>query len=75
MSIESLVDIVFLRGMTMQNAVVRDKKGRSNYGMVAVNPSRVHPTLFREAHLNKLIDEILRQRPELLQVNKSEPYT
>lgn len=39
--IESLVDVVFYRGMTMQSAVRRDDKGRSEYGMTAVNPSRV----------------------------------
>ncbi|GMF02328.1 unnamed protein product [[Candida] boidinii] len=44
MPIESLVDIVFYRGMTMQVAVPRDELGRSNYGMCAVNPSRVSKT-------------------------------
>ena len=38
MSLENLVDIVFLRGITMQNAVIRDEKGRSPYAMVAINP-------------------------------------
>lgn len=49
MSIESLVDVVFYRGMTMQVAVPRDGFGRSNYGMVAVNPGRVSPTFSQEA--------------------------
>jgi fatty acid synthase subunit beta len=49
MSIESLVEIVFYRGMTMQVAVPRDELGRSNYGMIAVNPSRVSPTFTQDA--------------------------
>ncbi|SCU97468.1 LAFA_0G11584g1_1 [Lachancea sp. 'fantastica'] len=49
MSIESLVEVVFYRGMTMQVAVPRDEDGRSNYGMVAVNPGRVSPTFNQDA--------------------------
>lgn len=49
MSIESLVEIVFYRGMTMQVAVPRDELGRSNYSMMAVNPSRVSPTFTQKA--------------------------
>ena len=49
MSIESLVEVVFYRGMTMQVAVPRDDLGRSNYGMVAVNPGRVSPTFNQDA--------------------------
>lgn len=49
MSIESLVEVVFYRGMTMQVAVPRDDSGRSNYGMVAVNPGRVSPTFNQDA--------------------------
>ncbi|CCH62967.1 hypothetical protein TBLA_0I03120 [Henningerozyma blattae CBS 6284] len=49
MSIESLVEVVFYRGMTMQVAVPRDEVGRSNYGMIAVNPGRVSPTFTQEA--------------------------
>ncbi|AAS52769.2 AER085Cp [Eremothecium gossypii ATCC 10895] len=49
MSIESLVEVVFYRGMTMQVAVPRDSEGRSNYGMIAVNPSRVSTGFTQEA--------------------------
>eukprot|EP00127_Corallochytrium_limacisporum_P004434 Clim_evm12s162 gene=Clim_evmTU12s162 len=42
LTIEDLVATVFLRGMVMQNAVVRDAEGRSNYAMVAANPMRIH---------------------------------
>jgi malonyl CoA-acyl carrier protein transacylase len=41
LTIEALVETVFLRGMVMQNAVPRDATGRSDYGMVAANPGRV----------------------------------
>jgi fatty acid synthase subunit beta len=57
MSIESLVEIVFYRGMTMQVAVPRDDLGRSNYGMIAVNPSRVSGTFNHEA-LTFVVDAV-----------------
>lgn len=43
MPIEKLIAIVFYRGLTMQNALERDEAGRSNYAMVAVDPSRISP--------------------------------
>ncbi|KAJ3255887.1 3-oxoacyl-[acyl-carrier-protein] synthase [Boothiomyces macroporosus] len=49
LTINSLCDIVFYRGLTMQRAVERDSQNRSNYAMCAVNPSRVHPTFTEEA--------------------------
>ena len=48
MSVEALVETVFLRGMVMQNAVPRDASGRSNYAMVAANPSRVSSSFLPE---------------------------
>lgn len=56
MPIESLVDVVFYRGMTMQVAVPRDEFGRSNYGMCAVNPARVNAT-FNDAALRFVVEE------------------
>jgi fatty acid synthase subunit alpha len=41
LSIETLMDVVFYRGLTMSLAVPRKQDGSSSYGMVAVNPSRV----------------------------------
>lgn len=41
MPIEDLVKLVFYRGLTMQVAVERDSLGRSNFGMCAVDPSRL----------------------------------
>eukprot|EP01119_Soliformovum_irregulare_P010017 TRINITY_DN2425_c0_g2_i3.p1 TRINITY_DN2425_c0_g2~~TRINITY_DN2425_c0_g2_i3.p1 ORF type:complete len:3502 (-),score=1233.34 TRINITY_DN2425_c0_g2_i3:1297-11802(-) len=67
-STEALVDIVFLRGMTMQSAVIRDSQGRSPYAMVAVSPIRIHPTRFGQTGLHRLIDAISHESKELLQV-------
>ncbi|KAJ2465117.1 fatty acid synthase alpha subunit Lsd1, partial [Coemansia sp. RSA 2337] len=41
LTLEDTLDLVFFRGMLMQSAVERDDQGRSLYGMVAVDPSRV----------------------------------
>ncbi|KAI1172085.1 fatty acid synthase beta subunit [Nemania sp. FL0916] len=41
MPVETLVSVVFYRGLCMQVAVERDEVGRSDYAMCAVNPSRV----------------------------------
>ncbi|KAJ2069200.1 fatty acid synthase alpha subunit Lsd1, partial [Coemansia sp. S2] len=38
---ECVLDIGFFRGMLMQAAVERDDQGRSQYGMAAVDPSRL----------------------------------
>merc|ERR1719181_380798 len=42
LSLESLMDIVFIRGMTMQAVVERKADGSSDFAMVAANPTRVH---------------------------------
>lgn len=67
MPIESLVDVVFYRGMTMQVAVPRDALGRSNYGMCAVNPTRVGPT-FTDSALRFVVDHIGKQTGWLLEI-------
>lgn len=67
MPIESLVDVVFYRGMTMQVAVPRDQFGRSNYGMCAVNPSRISKT-FDDAALRFVVDHISQQTKWLLEI-------
>jgi len=43
LSIESMAEIVFYRGLVMQSSVERDELNRSDYAMCAVNPVRVHP--------------------------------
>lgn len=67
MPIESLVDVVFYRGMTMQVAVPRDAAGRSNYGMVAVNPSRVSST-FDDTALRFVVENIAQRTEWLLEI-------
>eukprot|EP00002_Diphylleia_rotans_P033397 TRINITY_DN709_c0_g1_i3.p1 TRINITY_DN709_c0_g1~~TRINITY_DN709_c0_g1_i3.p1 ORF type:complete len:4344 (-),score=1082.54 TRINITY_DN709_c0_g1_i3:153-13184(-) len=67
LSVEDLVGICFLRGMTMQNAVIRNENGRSQYAMVAANPSRVHPR-FSEEMLKRVVEAISKDSGELLQV-------
>lgn len=67
MPIESLVDVVFYRGMTMQVAVPRDSLGRSNYSMCAVNPSRVSPS-FNDTALRFVVQHISSQTGWLLEI-------
>lgn len=65
--IESLVDVVFYRGMTMQVAVPRDSLGRSDYAMMAVNPSRIGKT-FNEAALRYVVDHVAAQTSWLVEI-------
>lgn len=67
MPIESLVSVVFYRGLTMQVAVERDSEGRSSYSMVAVNPSRISKT-FNEQALQYVVDNIAEETKWLLEV-------
>ncbi|KAF2724973.1 beta subunit of fatty acid synthase [Polychaeton citri CBS 116435] len=67
MPIESLVSIVFYRGLTMQVAVERDEAGRSNYSMCAVNPSRISKT-FNEQALQYVVENIYETTGWLLEI-------
>ena len=67
MPIESLVSVVFYRGLTMQVAVERDEQGRSNYGMCAVNPSRIAKS-FNEQALQFVIENIMETTGWLLEI-------
>ncbi|KAI5782751.1 acyl transferase domain-containing protein [Geopyxis carbonaria] len=67
MPIESLVSVVFYRGLTMQVAVERDAEGRSNYSMCAVNPSRVSKT-FNEQAMQYVVDSIAGETGWLLEI-------
>ncbi|KAJ2824964.1 fatty acid synthase alpha subunit Lsd1, partial [Coemansia erecta] len=40
LAVEAVVEVCFYRGMTMQRAVERDALNRSQYSMMAVNPTR-----------------------------------
>ena len=65
--ISALVDVVFYRGITMQRAVERDDQSRSNYAMVAVNPSRIGKT-FTDAALREVVDTVFNKTDSLLQI-------
>ncbi|KAF7185742.1 Fatty acid synthase subunit beta [Pseudocercospora fuligena] len=67
MPIESLVSVVFYRGLTMQVAVERDEAGRSNYSMCAVNPSRIGKT-FNEQALQYVVENISETTDWLLEI-------
>ena len=67
MPIESLVSVVFYRGLTMQVAVERDALGRSNYSMCAVNPSRISKT-FNEDALRFVVNNIAETTGWLLEI-------
>jgi fatty acid synthase subunit beta, fungi type len=67
MPIESLVSVVFYRGLTMQVAVERDATGRSNYSMCAVNPSRISKT-FNEKALQYVVENIAEETSWLIEI-------
>ena len=67
MPIESLVSIVFYRGLTMQVAVERDDLGRSSYSMSAVNPSRVGKS-FNQQALQFVVENIAETTGWLLEI-------
>ncbi|KAL2153788.1 hypothetical protein VTH82DRAFT_4943 [Thermothelomyces myriococcoides] len=67
MPIESLVSVVFYRGLTMQVAVERDETGRSNYSMCAVNPSRISKT-FNEEALRFVVNNVAETTGWLLEI-------
>ena len=66
-SIENLVELDFIRGITMQNAVSRDENGHSSFGMVAVNPQRIKNS-FKLKDLQEIVNEISKQSNKLLQI-------
>ncbi|KAI1116769.1 acyl transferase domain-containing protein [Nemania sp. NC0429] len=56
--LRAALETVFIRGMLMQAAVPRDGNGRSGYGMVAVDPSRMGKGC-REEHILEIIEAIV----------------
>jgi len=66
-AVPALAEVVFLRGLTMQNAVPRDSLNRSRYGMVAASPDRVG-AFFTETHLLALVLALEQATGQLLQV-------
>ncbi|KAJ1963243.1 fatty acid synthase alpha subunit Lsd1, partial [Dipsacomyces acuminosporus] len=66
-TVEDAIDIAFHRGMIMQSFIERDEHNRSEYTMVAANPSRVGPE-FSEDHLHLLIGAIREHGQGLLEI-------
>lgn len=65
--VKDLVDVVFYRGLTMQRAVQRDAEGRSQYGMMACNPSRIGPS-FSDVAFGEVVESVSRESGRLLQI-------
>ncbi|KAI8318293.1 FabD/lysophospholipase-like protein, partial [Martensiomyces pterosporus] len=66
-SVEDAVDIAFYRGMVMQSAIDRDEQNCSQFGMVAVDPSRVGSG-FDENALALVMEAIRTQAQGLLEI-------
>ncbi|KDN47732.1 hypothetical protein K437DRAFT_273590 [Tilletiaria anomala UBC 951] len=66
LQVKDLVDVVFYRGLTMQRAVKRDAQGRSDYGMMACNPTRIGPS-FSDGAFGEVVDTIGRVSGRLIQ--------
>lgn len=64
MSLESLLDLVFYRGLAMQAAIERDCSGQTAFSMVAVNPSRLGRGF--QLHQFERIIEIISDETQLL---------
>ncbi|OTB05652.1 hypothetical protein M426DRAFT_56664 [Hypoxylon sp. CI-4A] len=71
MPVETLVSVVFYRGLCMQVAVERDEAGRSNYSMSAVDPSRISPRFSEQAlkHIVKLVSDVTGSFLEIVNYN------
>ncbi|KAK3901809.1 acyl transferase domain-containing protein [Staphylotrichum tortipilum] len=67
MPFESLLSLIYYRGLKMQNALPRDPDGRTDYTMVAADPSRINPE-FTETHFQSLVDLIADETGLLLEV-------
>ncbi|KAK0559722.1 hypothetical protein OC861_006548 [Tilletia horrida] len=66
LQVKDLVDVVLYPSLTMQRAVQRHEEGRSNYGMMPCNPSRISPT-FTDAALHEVIEAVSKVSGRLLQ--------
>lgn len=66
-SLTNLLKTVFIRGTLMQMAVPRDARGRSGFGMAAIDPSRVRKD-FSDAELQVLVDAVAGRTGFLLEM-------
>lgn len=67
MPLEQILSIVFYRGLSMQVAVERDDEGRSEFGMMAVDPSRVTKG-FNVGKLEQTVKMIADESKALLEI-------
>lgn len=67
MSMESLVSLVFYRGLTMQVAMERDREGRTAFSMMAVNPSRINKA-FDQNSLTAVTKAVSEETGTLLEI-------
>jgi fatty acid synthase subunit beta len=65
--LETMLKVAFARGVCLQVAVSRDEQGRSDFAMVAVDPSRVGRA-FTEVRLTELVHGIMASTGSLLEV-------
>eukprot|EP01138_Halocafeteria_seosinensis_P008004 gb/GECG01008178.1/.p1 GENE.gb/GECG01008178.1/~~gb/GECG01008178.1/.p1 ORF type:complete len:4308 (+),score=574.12 gb/GECG01008178.1/:1-12924(+) len=73
LSVETVAELVFRRGIIMQQAVKRDEAGRSNFAMVACNPTRVG-SWFTEDALHLVVNLIYNRCSYLIEVVNYNSY-
>lgn len=66
-TLQAALKTVFIRGTLMQMAVPRDARGRSGFGMAAVDPSRISKG-FTETNLRDLVDAIAKRTGFVLEM-------
>lgn len=66
-TLQAALKTVFIRGTLMQMAVPRDARGRSGFGMAAVDPSRIGKG-FTETSLRDLVNAISRRTGFVLEM-------
>ena len=67
MAPESLVSLAFYRGLIMQVAMERDQEGRTEFSMLAANPSRVSK-YFDQDSLAKIVKLVSNENGTLLEI-------
>lgn len=65
LKLESLIEIVYHRGMTMHGLIPRDEEGRSNYRLSAIRPSQMG---IADSEVNDFVDSIAKASGEFLQI-------
>ncbi|KAL8690260.1 MAG: hypothetical protein Q9218_004257, partial [Villophora microphyllina] len=65
--LESLLSLVFYRGLAMQVAMKRDGQGKTDFSMMAVNPERIRKD-FKEEAFVELVSLMARETGVLLEV-------